>query len=300
MTDSALPLPSSPGRPRRPRLALYLDLIRFNRPAGWLVLLWPTLVALWVAADGFPGWHLLAVFVAGTILTRSAGCVVNDIADRDFDRHVQRTQARPLTTGELSVPEAALVGIALTLVALALVLTTRREAVAWAAVGVVIAVIYPFTKRFFSVPQAVLGVAFSFGIVIGFAAVTGGVPWLAWLLLLANMGMVLGYDTEYAMVDRDDDLKIGIQTSAITFGRWDVAAVIGCYGACLLLTAWLLAPLQLGWPFWLGLGVAAAQVLWHFTLIRTRERAGCFTAFSQSHWMGASLFAGVALGFALR
>ncbi|WP_186764690.1 4-hydroxybenzoate octaprenyltransferase [Comamonas flocculans] len=288
-----------PARAPRTRLALYLDLIRFNRPAGWLVLLWPTLVALWVAAGGFPGWHLLAVFVAGTILTRSAGCVINDIADREFDRHVQRTRHRPLTTGELPVAEAGMVGVVLTLLALALVLTTRREAVAWAAVGVAVAVVYPFTKRFLSVPQAVLGVAFSFGIVIGFAAVTGGVPALAWLLLLANMGMVLGYDTEYAMVDRDDDLKIGIKTSAITFGRWDVACVIGFYSACLLLTAWLLASLGLGWPFWLGWLAAAAQVLWHYTLIRRRERAGCFTAFSQSHWMGACLFAGVALGFAL-
>lgn len=297
MTDSALPL-AAPAR--RPRAALYLDLIRFNRPAGWLVLLWPTLVALWVASGGFPGWHLLGVFVLGTILTRSAGCVINDIADRAFDRHVQRTRARPLTTGELSVAEAALVGIVLALLALALVLTTRREAVLWSAAGVAVAVVYPYTKRFLPVPQAVLGVAFSFGILIAFAAVTGGVPPLAWLLLAANMGMVLAYDTEYAMVDREDDLTIGIKTSAITFGRWDVACVIGFYAACLLLTAWLLAPLALGWPFWLGWLLAAAQVPWHYTLIRSRARAGCFTAFSQSHWLGVCLFAGVALGFALK
>jgi len=296
MTPSTLPTAGAP----RSRLALYLDLVRFNRPAGWLVLLWPTLVALWVAAGGFPGWHLLAVFVLGTILTRSSGCTINDIADRDFDRHVKRTARRPLTTGELSVKEAAALGVVLALVALALVLTTRREAVAWSAVGVVVAIIYPFTKRFFSMPQAVLGIAYSFGIVIAFAAATGAVPPMAWLLLLANMGMVLGYDTEYAMVDRDDDLKIGIRTSAITLGRWDVAGVIGCYSACLLLTVWQLAPLGLGWPFWLGVLLAAAQVAWHYTLIRSRERPGCFTAFSQSHWMGASLFAGVALGFALR
>ncbi|MCZ2105251.1 MAG: 4-hydroxybenzoate octaprenyltransferase [Comamonadaceae bacterium] len=296
MTDSTAPRVGA----RRSRLALYLDLIRFNRPAGWLVLLWPTLVALWVAAGGFPGWHLLVVFVLGTILTRSSGCTINDIADRDFDRHVKRTRNRPITTGELSVKEAAAVGVVLALVALALVLTTRAEAVMWAAVGVVVAIFYPFTKRFFAMPQAVLGVAYSFGIVIAFAAVTGAVPWLAWGLLAANMGMVLGYDTEYAMVDRDDDVKIGMKTSAITLGRWDVAGVIGFYSACLLLTAALLAPLALGWPFWLGLAVAAVQVLWHYTLIRARERPGCFTAFSQSHWIGASLFAGVALGFALR
>jgi len=296
MTDSALPLAAPT---RRSRVALYLDLIRFNRPAGWLVLLWPPLVALWVASDGFPGWHLLAVFVLGTILTRSAGCVINDIADRAFDRHVQRTRTRPLTTGELSVGEAALVGLALTALALALVLTTRREAVAWSALGVLVAVVYPYTKRFLPVPQAVLVVAFSFGVPIAFAAVTGDVPPLAWLLLAANMGMVLAYDTEYAMVDRDDDVTIGIKTSAITFGRWDVACVMGCYAACLLLTAGLLAPLALGWPFWLGWLLAAAQLPWHHALIRSRERAGCFTAFSRSHWLGACLFAGVALGFAL-
>lgn len=286
--------------PRRTRLALYLDLIRFNRPAGWLVLLWPTLVALWVAAQGFPGWHLLLVFVAGTVIMRSSGCTINDIADRDFDRHVKRTAKRPITTGELSVKEAAAVGVVLALLAFVLVLTTRREAVLWSFVGLAVAIFYPFTKRFFSMPQAVLGIAYSFGVVIAFAAVTGQVPMLAWLLLLANMGMVLGYDTEYAMVDRDDDLLIGMKTSAITLGRWDVLGVMGFYGACLLLTAWALLPLGLGWPLWLGLSVAAAQALWHYFLIRDRARAGCFVAFSKSHWMGAAIFAGVAVGYALR
>ncbi len=287
-------------RPARSRLALYLDLIRFNRPAGWLVLVWPTLVALWVAAGGFPGWHLLVVFVAGTVLMRSAGCTINDIADRDFDRHVKRTQARPITSGALSVREAALVGVVLALVALALVLSTRWEAVAWSVPAVAFTILYPFTKRFFAMPQAFLGIAFNFGIVIAFAAVQGQVPGVAWLLWLANMFLVLAYDTEYAMVDRDDDLRIGMKTSAITLGRFDVAGVMLFFALCLGLTALALAPLGLGWPLWLGWGAAAAQVLWHYRLIRTRERPGCFTAFSQSHWIGTALFAGVALGFALR
>lgn len=284
--------------PVRSRLALYLDLIRFNRPAGWLVLVWPTLVALWMAADGFPGWHLLAVFVLGTVLMRSAGCCINDIADRHFDRHVQRTQQRPITRGALSVREAAAVGIVLALAALALVLSTRWEAVAWSVPAVIFTILYPFTKRFFALPQAFLGIAFNFGILIAFAAVRGDVPAQAWGLWLANLFLVLAYDTEYAMVDREDDLKIGIKTSAITLGRWDVAAIMGFFALSLLVWAWTLMPLTLRWPVLLGLSVAGAQVLWHFTLIRQRTRAGCFTAFSQSHWMGAALFAGVALGFA--
>ena len=284
----------------RSRLSLYLDLIRWNRPAGWLVLVWPTLAALWVAADGFPGWHLLAVFVAGTVLMRSAGCTINDIADRDFDRHVKRTTQRPITSGQLSVREAALVGVVLTLVAFVLVLTTRWEAVAWSVPAVLFTILYPFTKRFFAMPQAFLGIAFNFGIVIAFAAVQGRVPATAWVLWLANLFLVLAYDTEYAMVDRDDDLKIGMKTSAITLGRFDVAAIMGFFVLCLGLTAWVLAPYGLGWPLWLGLGVAAAQVAWHFTLIKDRTREGCFTAYSKSHWIGAAIFAGVALGYLLR
>ena len=286
--------------PRRSRLSLYLDLIRFDRPAGWLVLVWPTLVALWAAAGGFPGWHLLVVFVLGTVLMRSAGCCINDIADRDFDRHVKRTQARPITSGQVSVKEAALLGVLLALVSLALVLTTRWEAVAWAVPAVLFTILYPFTKRFFAMPQAFLGIAFNFGIVIAFAAVQGQVPATAWVLWLANLFLVLAYDTEYAMVDRDDDLKIGMKTSAITLGRFDVAGIMVFFALCLALTAWALWPLVPGWPLALGLGAAAAQVAWHYTLIRARTRAGCFTAFSKSHWIGVALFAGVALGYALR
>ena len=289
-----------PDTPRRSRLSLYLDLIRFDRPAGWLVLVWPTLVALWAAAGGFPGWHLLVVFVLGTVLMRSAGCCINDIADRDFDRHVKRTQARPITSGQVSVKEAALLGALLALVSLALVLTTRWEAVAWAVPAVLFTILYPFTKRFFAMPQAFLGIAFNFGIVIAFAAVRGEVPATAWVLWLANLFLVLAYDTEYAMVDRDDDLKIGMKTSAITLGRFDVAGIMVFFALCLALTAWALWPLVPGWPLALGLGAAVAQVAWHYTLIRGRTRAGCFTAFSKSHWIGVALFAGVALGYALR
>lgn len=298
MSDTSPPQPIAPAA--RSRLSLYLDLVRFNRPAGWLVLVWPTLVALWVAADGFPGWHLLLVFVLGTVLMRSAGCCINDIADRDFDRHVQRTQHRPITTGQVTVKQAAVLGAVLALLSLALVLTTSWQAVAWSVPAVLFTILYPYTKRFFAMPQAFLGIAFNFGIVIAFAAVLGEVGWTAWVLWLANMFLVLAYDTEYAMVDRDDDLKIGMKTSAITLGRWDVAAVMVFFALCWLLTAWVLAPYGLGWPWYLGLGVAALQMAWHYRLIRRRERMGCFRAFSKSHWIGASLFAGVVLGFALR
>ncbi len=282
------------------RLVLYLDLIRFNRPAGWLVLVWPTLVALWVAAGGFPGWHLLIVFVLGTFLMRSAGCCINDIADRKYDQHVKRTANRPITTGKISVFEAAMVGVVLTLIALGLVLTTRWEAVAWSVPAVLFTILYPFTKRFFAMPQAFLGIAFNFGVLIAFAAVQGQVPLTAWLLWLANMCMVLAYDTEYAMVDRDDDLKIGMKTSAITLGRFDVAAIMLFFVLCLGLTVAAIAPQQLGWPWWAGVAVAALQMVWHYFLIRHRTREGCFVAFSKSHWIGVSLFAGVALAYALR
>jgi 4-hydroxybenzoate polyprenyltransferase len=284
----------------RARLALYLDLIRWDRPAGWLLLLWPTLSALWLAAGGWPGWHLLVVFVAGTILMRSAGCCVNDVADREFDRHVKRTAQRPVTSGRISAREALAVGAALALVAFALVLTTNPVAVAWSFAALAVAVVYPYTKRFFSMPQAVLGVAFSFGIPMAFAAVRGEVPPLAWGLLLANAFWVLAYDTEYAMVDRDDDLRIGIQTSAITLGRWDVAAVLAFYALHLVLWGALVWPLAGGPWLALALAVAAAQVVWHAWLIRDRSREGCFRAFRLNHWLGATLFAGVALPLALR
>ena len=277
----------------RSRFSLYLDLIRWNRPAGWLVLIWPTLSALWVAAGGFPGWHLLAVFVLGTILMRSAGCCINDVADRDFDRHVKRTAQRPITSGQVSVKEALAVGAVLALVSLGLVLTTNWAAVAWSVPALLVTILYPFTKRFFAMPQAVLGIAFDFGIVIAFAAVRGEVPAMAWLLWLGNLFWVLAYDTEYAMVDRDDDLKIGMKTSAITLGRFDVAAIVLFY--LLFLGFWVLAliPLALGAIFYIAIALALAQVGWHWWLIRTRTREGCFRAFRMNHWVGFTLFAGI-------
>ena len=281
------------------RIRLWLDLIRWNRPAGWLLLLWPSLGALWVAADGFPGWHLVAVFTLGTVLMRSAGCCVNDVADREFDRHVKRTAQRPVTTGRVSVREALVLGAALALLAFLLVLTTNRVAVAWSFAALAIAIVYPYAKRYVAMPQAVLGIAFSFGIPMAFAAVQQQVPPLAWLMLAGNLFWVLAYDTEYAMVDRDDDLRIGIKTSAITLGRADVAVVMLCYAAALAVWAWVLAP-RLPLPAFLVTAAAAAgQAAWHYTLIRDRSREGCFRAFRLNHWFGFTLFAGTAIGYHL-
>jgi len=282
------------------KLRLYLDLIRWNRPAGWLLLLWPSLYALWISLGGFPGWHLVVVFTLGTILMRSAGCCVNDVADREFDKHVKRTAQRPVTTGAVSVREALVLGAVLALLAFALVLTTNAAAIAWSFAALAIAIAYPYAKRFVSMPQAVLGVAFSFGIPMAFAATQGRVPLLAWVLLLGNLFWVLAYDTEYAMVDRDDDLRIGIKTSAITLGRADVAVVMFCYGAAI--SVWTLAlvgriPLLVILVTAAG---AAAQALWHYTLIRDRSRDGCFKAFRLNHWLGFTLFAGTVAGYALR
>ncbi len=297
--------------PTPSRLALYLDLIRWNRPAGWLLLLWPTLSALWIAADGWPGWHLLLVFVLGTILMRSAGCCANDVADRDFDRHVTRTAQRPVTSGAISPQEALAVGAALALAAFVLVLTTNPGAIQLSVMALAVTLAYPYAKRVLGIPQAVLGVAFSFGIPMAFAATLGGTDWgwgavhaavppQAWWLLLSNLFWVLAYDTEYAMVDRDDDLRIGMKTSAITLGRWDVAAVMACYAIYLVSWALLGRSLGLGGWFFAGVGLAAVQAAWHYTLIRDRSRDGCFKAFRRNHWLGAAVFAGVALDLALR
>ena len=298
-------------RSGRGRLALYLDLIRWDRPAGTLLLLWPTLSALWIAADGFPGWHLLVVFVLGTLLMRSAGCAANDVADREFDRHVKRTADRPVTSGAIGVGEALTLAAALALVAFALILTTNLAAVAWSVVALAVTLVYPFSKRFFAMPQAVLGIAFSFGIPMAFAAVRGGDSWsvatlagavppLAGWLLYGNLFWVLAYDTEYAMVDRDDDLRIGIKTSAITLGRFDVAAVMAFYAAFLAVWALIGRYLGYGWPYHTGIVVAALIACWHFTLIRERTREGCFRAFRLNHWIGFAVFAGVVAQHALR
>ncbi len=325
------------------KLAIYLDLIRFDRPAGWLLLLWPTLTALWVAAGGFPGWHLLAVFTLGTILMRSAGCCINDVADREFDKHVKRTANRPVTSGRIAPREALAVGAGLAVLAFMLVLTTNLITVLLSFAALAITLAYPFAKRYVAMPQAVLGVAFSFGIPMAFAAVRGGdsllsavrggdsllsavrggdslfavvqggdslfaslqtaVPPLAWMLLLGNLFWVLAYDTEYAMVDRDDDLRLGMRTSAITLGRFDVAAVMLFYALYLGIFMVFLPNVSVKWPFIaiysVALVVCIAQLLWHYTLIRSRSREGCFAAFRANHWLGASVFAAVALSYAV-
>ncbi len=302
---------ASASAPAPSRLALYLNLIRWDRPAGWLLLLWPTLSALWIAADGFPGWHLLIVFTAGTVLMRSAGCCANDVADRDFDRHVKRTAHRPVTSGAVSVPEALAVGAVLAFAAFLLVLTTNAATVMLSFPALAVTLAYPYAKRWVAMPQAVLGVAFSFGIPMAFAAAQGGADWglsavaaavppQAWWLLLGNLFWVLAYDTEYAMVDRDDDLRIGMKTSAITLGRLDVPAVMTFYAVYLVSWALLGRALGLGPLFLLGIAAAAMQAAWHYTLIRARSREGCFHAFRQNHWLGFAVFCGVAADLALR
>jgi len=279
----------------RDRRALYLDLIRWNRPQGWLLLLWPTLLAMWLAAGGFPGWHLLLVFTLGTILMRSAGCAVNDVADKDFDLHVQRTAQRPITSGKLSVKEALGVGAALALLAFALVLSTNALTIGLSFGALAVTIAYPFTKRFFSMPQAVLGVAFSFGIPMAYAAIQQQVPSVVWWLMAGNLGWVLAYDTEYAMVDRDDDLKIGIRTSAITLGRFDVVGVMVFYALCLV--CWYVAGQQSGrgLVYNAALVLSGAQAVWHGSLIKGRVREDCFKAFRLNHWLGLTVWLGVVL-----
>ncbi len=282
------------------KFKLYLHLIRWDRPAGWLLLLWPTLSALWIAAHGFPGWHLIAVFTLGTILMRSAGCCLNDVADRDFDRHVKRTAQRPVTSGKVSVKEALVLGAVLAVLAFGLVLTTNAVTVAWSFAALGVAVIYPYAKRFVAMPQAVLGVAFSFGIPMAFAAVQSQVPLMAWLLLLGNLFWVLAYDTEYAMVDRDDDLKIGMKTSAITLGRFDVPAILLFYA--IYLAVWALVPVNIRYSaiYFVAIGGGALQAIWHGALIWDRSREGCFKAFRLNHWLGFTVFAGVVASYALQ
>ncbi len=282
------------------KLALYFRLIRLDKPIGTVLLLWPTLCALWLAARGAPDWRLLLIFTLGTFLMRSAGCAVNDYADQDIDKHVKRTAERPITSGRISGKEALAVAAVLALLAFALILPLNALTKQLSVAAVVIAATYPYFKRFFAIPQAYLGIAFGFGIPMAFAAVQDAVPPVAWLLLLGNVFWAVAYDTEYAMVDRDDDLKIGIKTSAITFGRYDVAAVMACYLIAGLI--WLACGWQLGLRGWYlaGLTLAAGCALYHYTLIRGRERMPCFAAFRHNNWLGAAVFAGVALDYAMR
>ncbi len=282
------------------RLGLYARLMRLDRPIGILLLAWPTLWGLWFAGAGRPDGVILAIFALGVVLMRSAGCVVNDYADRDFDPHVARTRDRPLAARKVGTTEALLLAAGLALAAFLLILPLgNRLLIGLAFAAAFLAASYPYTKRFLAIPQAYLGVAFGFGIPMAWAAQTGAVPAVAWLLLAANMFWSIAYDTEYAMVDRDDDLRIGIKTSAITFGRFDVAAVMACYGLALALLGLAGSWLGMGAVFYLGLAAAAGVAGYHYTLIKNREPARCFKAFLHNNWFGAAVFAGIVLDYLL-
>jgi 4-hydroxybenzoate polyprenyltransferase len=279
------------------RLKLYIQLTRLDKPIGIVLLLWPTLGALWLASNGLPDWHLIVIFTLGTILMRSAGCAINDFADRDIDKHVKRTAERPLTSGKLAAWEAVALAAVLAVISFSLIFPLNALTKELSVAAVLIAASYPYFKRFFAIPQAYLGIAFGFGIPMAFAAVQNTVPASAWILLVANILWAIAYDTEYAMVDRDDDLKIGIKTSAITFGRFDVLAVMLCYLISGCIVAWV------GWQYGLrtwflgGLLMALGCALYHYTLIRERDRMRCFAAFRHNNWLGAAVFVGIALNF---
>jgi len=281
------------------RLTQYEKLMRLDKPIGILLLLWPTLWALWISSNGYPNWIVVWIFVLGTVLMRSAGCVINDFADRDFDPHVERTKNRPLAAGLVSKKEALALFALLTLAAFLLILRLNFLTLQLSFAALFLAASYPFTKRFFAIPQAYLGIAFGFGIPMGFAAQTGSIPAVAWAMLAANVFWAVAYDTEYAMVDREDDLRIGIKTSAITFGKYDILAIMLCYAATLGILAGIGIKLGLGWAYYGGLLVAAGIAAYHYTLIESRERARCFKAFLHNNWLGAAVFAGVALNFLL-
>ena len=282
------------------KLQLYFRLVRLDKPIGTVLLLWPTLAALWLASGGVPDWKLLVVFSLGTFLMRSAGCAVNDYADQDIDKHVKRTAERPITSGRVSGKEALAIAAGLSLVAFLLIQPLNALVKQLSVAALIIAATYPYFKRFFAIPQAYLGIAFGFGIPMAFAAVQATVPPVAWLLLAGNVFWAVAYDTEYAMVDRDDDLKIGIKTSAITFGRFDVTAIMICYAAHLAILLVVGHYFALGLPFLLGMAVAAGCAVYHYFLIRGRERAPCFAAFRHNNYLGAAVFAGIALDYALR
>jgi len=280
------------------RFSLYLQLTRLNRPIGILLLMWPTLWGVWMAGAGHPDWHIVLIFVMGTVLMRSAGCAINDYADRDIDKHVKRTKERPLTSGRISAREAVWVAAVLALLAFMLILPLNNLTLMMSIPAVFLAGSYPFTKRFFAIPQAYLGIAFGFGIPMAFAAQLGNVPPVAWLLLVANMFWAIAYDTEYAMVDRDDDIHLGIHSAALLFGKFDVVAVMICYAMTLGLLAWAGQILGLGWVYFVGLVVAAGIAIYHYTLIKSRSRETCFKAFLHNNWFGFSIFVGVIGGYA--
>jgi 4-hydroxybenzoate polyprenyltransferase len=279
------------------RIDAYERLIRLDKPVGALLLLWPTLWAVWLAARGWPSVDIVLIFLVGTFLMRSAGCAINDFADRDFDPFVERTRGRPLAAREIAPREALAVAAGLALLAFCLVLYLNRFAIALSFVALAIAASYPFTKRFFAFPQAYLGIAFGFGIPMAYAALRNALPLECWLLLAANVFYAFAYDTEYAMVDREDDAKLGLRTSALTLGRWDVAAVMASYAAMLALLVAVGLRAGLRWPFYCGLAAAAAMMVYHGFLIRDRSREGCFKAFRHNNWVGAAILAGIILSY---
>jgi len=281
------------------RLDAYERLVRLDKPIGTLLLLWPTLWAVWLAADGRPSAAIVLIFVLGTLLMRSAGCAVNDYADRNFDPHVERTRSRPLAAREIEPWEALAIAAALAAAAFGLVLYLNRLAITLSFLGLAIAATYPYSKRVFALPQAYLGIAFGFGIPMAYAAIQERLPLECWLLLAANVFYAFAYDTEYAMVDRDDDARLGIRTSALTLGRRDVFGVMASYALMLALLAVAGALRGLAWPYYAGLGLAGAMMGYHWTLIRERSREGCFKAFRHNNWVGAAIFAGIAAAFAL-
>jgi 4-hydroxybenzoate polyprenyltransferase len=282
------------------RLRLYIQLTRLNRPIGILLLLWPTLWGVWIAGHGHPAWHIVLIFTLGTVLMRSAGCAINDYADRHIDKHVQRTQERPLTSGKVSERETLWLAVVLALLAFALILPLNPLTWLMSFPAAFLAASYPFTKRFFAIPQAYLGIAFGFGIPMAFAATLGHVPPVAWVLLLANVFWAIAYDTEYAMVDRDDDIHLGIHSSALFFGKHDVFAVMMCYAVTLLLLAAAGWMADMGAAYFIGLIVAEGITLHHYVLIEGRSREKCFAAFLHNNWFGAAVFAGVVGDFVLR
>jgi 4-hydroxybenzoate polyprenyltransferase len=282
------------------RLSLYLQLTRLNRPIGILLLLWPTLWGVWIANAGHPSWHIVLIFVLGTVLMRSAGCAINDYADRDFDRHVKRTRDRPVTSGRIAPGEALWLAAILAFIAFLLILPLNNLTLLLSFPAVFLAASYPFTKRFFAIPQAYLGIAFGFGIPMAFAAQQGSVPPVAWLLLIANVFWAIAYDTEYAMVDRDDDIHLGLHSSALLFGKYDVAAVMGCYAITLALLATVGQIIGSGWFYYAGLILAAGIALYHYSLIKHRQREACFAAFLHNNWLGAAVFAGITADYLVR
>jgi 4-hydroxybenzoate polyprenyltransferase len=282
------------------RLSLYLQLTRLNRPIGILLLLWPTLWAVWIAGAGHPSWHIVLIFVLGTVLMRSAGCAINDYADRDFDRHVKRTRDRPVTSGRIAPREALWLAAILALIALLLILPLNTLTLLLSVPAVFLAASYPFTKRFLAIPQAYLGIAFGFGIPMAFAAQQGSVPLVAWLLLIANVFWAIAYDTEYAMVDRDDDIHLGLHSSALLFGKYDVAAVMSCYAITLVLLATVGQMIVSGWFYYAGLMLAAGIALYHYSLIKHRQREACFAAFLHNNCLGAAVFVGIAADYLVR